>query len=104
MTRRQTFPGQAIAVAAALLMSLGFFLLASAEAAADSVLDRIRTQSEIRLAYREDAAPFSFVTDGNTEPQGYSLDLCRAIATSLKAELKLSDLKITYVKVTPENR
>ena len=73
-------------------------------AAADGVLDRIRTQGEIRLAYRTDAAPFSFTADGAAEPQGYSVDLCRAVATSLKAQLKLPELKITYVEVTSQDR
>jgi len=87
--------------AAALLATL---VLLPAVAAADGVLDRIAKEGEIRLGYRDDAAPFSFVAEGAKEPQGYSIELCRAVAEALKAELKLADLKITYVKVSPEDR
>jgi ABC-type amino acid transport substrate-binding protein len=90
--------------AAVLLTGMAFLTLAAAEAAADSVLDRIRSQGEIRLAYRDDAAPFSFVAAGAAEPEGYSVDLCREVAKAIQAELKLPSLKTTYVKVTPENR
>ena len=73
-------------------------------AAAEGVLDRIAKTGEIRLAYRDDAAPFSFVAEGKTEPQGYSVELCRAVARSVQAELKLDALKISYVLVDPEYR
>lgn len=58
--------------ATVLLTGMISLSLASAEAAADSVLDRIRAQGEIRLAYRDDAAPFSFATEG-ADPEGYSV-------------------------------
>jgi len=73
-------------------------------AAAESVLDRIAKTGEIRLAYREDAAPFSYTAEGNAEPQGYSVELCREVAKAIKEELKLDALKITYVLATPEER
>ena len=79
-------------------------LLLPTLAAADGVLDRIAKQGEIRLAYRDDAAPFSSMAAGAKEPEGYSVELCRAVAQSVQAELKLADLKITYVKVSPEDR
>jgi polar amino acid transport system substrate-binding protein/glutamate/aspartate transport system substrate-binding protein len=85
---------------AALLAAL---VLVPALAVADGVLDRIKAQGEIRLAYRADAAPFSWA-EGDKEPEGYSVDLCRAVATGIKAALKLSDLKITYVKVSSNDR
>ena len=67
-------------------------LLLPALAAADGVLDRIAKQGEIRLAYRDDAAPFSSMAAGAKEPEGYSVELCRAVAQSVQAELKLADL------------
>lgn len=73
-------------------------------AAADdaATLDRIKDKAEIRFAYREDAPPFSFVKDG--EPAGYSVNLCREVAAALKEELKLPELKVTYLKVTAADR
>jgi len=104
MTYKRPLPVRVVCCAAALLMGLGVLSLAPAEAAADSVLDRIRAQGEIRLAYRDDAAPFSFAAEGAAEPKGYSVDLCREVAKAVQADLKLSDLKLTYVKVTAQDR
>jgi polar amino acid transport system substrate-binding protein/glutamate/aspartate transport system substrate-binding protein len=79
-------------------------LLLPSLALADGVLDRIAKSGEIRLAYRDDAAPFSWMEKDAKEPQGYSVGLCQAVAKSVQAELKLADLKITWVKVSPEDR
>jgi ABC-type amino acid transport substrate-binding protein len=87
--------------AAALLATL---LLLPTLAAAEGVLDRIAKSGEIRLAYRDDAAPFSWMSEGASEPEGYSVELCQAVAMSVQKELKLAALKITYVKVGPEDR
>jgi len=83
---------------------LATFMLLPSLGSADGVLDRIAKQGEIRLAYRADAAPFSFLAEGAAEPEGYSIELCRAVVESVKTELKLSTLKIAYVKVTAEDR
>ncbi len=86
--------------AVALLVTLLLPTLASA----DGVLDRIAKSGEIRLAYRADAAPFSFLAEGAAEPEGYSIELCHAVVESVKTELKLTALKVDYVKVTAEDR
>lgn len=65
-------------------------------------LEFIQEKAEIRLAYREDAAPFSFVENGR--PAGYSVNLCLEVANALQQELKLPELTITFVPVTAENR
>src|SRR4051812_11975337 len=101
MTRTSPFSLQIFSSAAALLVTL---VLLPTVAAAESVLDRIAKQSEIRIAYRADAAPFSFMLEGATEPDGYSVELCREVAKAIKAELKLATLKISYEKVTAETR
>ncbi len=81
--------------------------IAAAARADQAVLDqgtlaRIGKAGEIRLAYRADAAPFSFVKDG--APAGYSVELCRIVAEALKAELQLAELKVTYVEVGAADR
>ena len=52
---------------------VGLFAASFADAGA---LDRIRDKGEIALGYVPDAAPFSF-TGADSQPQGYSVDLCR---------------------------
>jgi ABC-type amino acid transport substrate-binding protein len=66
-------------------------------------MDRIRQDKTIRIAYRADAPPFSFTTAG-TEPEGFMVDLCRAVADKLSAEQALPNLSVVFVPVTAANR
>jgi ABC-type amino acid transport substrate-binding protein len=76
------------------------FALGSAQA---GTLDRVRQDKTLRIAFREDAPPFSF-TDSIGEPAGFMVDLCRAVAKHVGAEADIPDLKVSYVLVTGENR
>ncbi len=84
------------------LASLIFAACLAVPAAAQT-LDKIRKSGAITFGYVENAAPFSFV-DGNGEPQGYSVDLCRAVASSVAEQLKRTNLKVRWVKLTIQNR
>jgi polar amino acid transport system substrate-binding protein/glutamate/aspartate transport system substrate-binding protein len=79
-------------------------MTAGVPAAAQSggTLERIKDSGEIRLAYRTDAAPFSFEVDG--KPGGYSVNLCLEVADALQDELNLPNLTASFVQVTAENR
>jgi glutamate/aspartate transport system substrate-binding protein len=80
-------------------------LLAAALAwpAAAQTLDKIRKTGVITLGYIDGAAPFSYA-DPNGEPQGYSVDLCRAVADSVADQLGRKSLKTRWVKLTIQNR
>jgi ABC-type amino acid transport substrate-binding protein len=70
-------------------------------------IDELRNTKTLRIAYDPDAPPFSYIAPGSpagAQPQGYSLELCRAVADKLKEELSIPDLKITYVPVNSQNR
>jgi ABC-type amino acid transport substrate-binding protein len=84
------------------LLAAGALALAAASAGAQT-LDKIRKSGVITLGYIDGAAPFSFV-DGNNEPQGYSVELCRAVADGIAAQLKRTGLKTRWVKLTIQNR
>jgi ABC-type amino acid transport substrate-binding protein len=71
--------------------------------AAAGTVEKLRQDKTLRIAYREDAPPFSF-KDAIGEPAGFMVDLCRSVAKNLAAQLNLSDLKIAYVPVTGANR
>ena len=82
-------------------LALGF---AAAPAVAQTgALDKIRKQGFITLGYIDGAAPFSY-TDANGDQQGYSVDLCRAVAEGLRAQLKRETLNTRWVKLTIQNR
>jgi len=76
---------------------------AVSSAAAAQTLDKIRKQGTITLGYIDGAAPFSYA-DGNGDPQGYSVELCRAVAEGIAAQLQRSQLKTRWVKLTIQNR
>lgn len=66
-------------------------------------LDRVRDTGVFKIGYREDAAPYSYKS-ALGEATGYSVNLCRAVALTLKQDLDLADLALEYVPVTAENR
>src|SRR5215469_17182990 len=71
--------------------------------ASAGTLDRIRQDKTIRIAYREDAPPFSY-KNSIGEPAGFMVDLCRAVAKKLTEQLQLSELSVIYVPVTATSR
>jgi ABC-type amino acid transport substrate-binding protein len=82
---------------------VGCLLLPVAAAAQSaSRLERIKAARAITVAFAEDAAPFSYRGEGG-QPAGYSADLCQRVIASIKAQLKLEELKINWVGAsTPE--
>ena len=87
---------------------LALFLLATGASAQtseglSSALGRIKNAHVVHLGYRESSPPFSFLDQAN-RPIGYSLELCEAIVDEIAIEVDDGDLKIEYVKVTPEDR
>ncbi|HSE79141.1 MAG TPA: amino acid ABC transporter substrate-binding protein [Alphaproteobacteria bacterium] len=83
-----------------MLVLLASILPSLGEAA---TLDRIKERGAIRLAVREDAAPFSF-KEANGEYAGYTVGLCRLIAIDIARQLRVAEVKIEYVPVTASNR
>jgi len=90
-TARSLFP-----VAFALALALPVF-------AQSGTLEKVKRDGTLVIGYVEEAAPFSS-TSGAGQPEGYSVDLCRAIATGIGAQLKIADLKTRWVPLTVQNR
>jgi ABC-type amino acid transport substrate-binding protein len=72
-------------------------------AASAGTLDRISQDKTIRIAYREDAPPFSFKAKTG-QPSGFIVDLCREVARELADQLHLGALNLVYVPVTAADR
>jgi ABC-type amino acid transport substrate-binding protein len=66
-------------------------------------LDKVRQDKALRIAFREDAPPFSF-TDAAGLPVGFMVDLCRWVAKHIGEQLNINDLKVDYVLVNAANR
>ncbi len=76
--------------------SVGIFLTILAcgvGPSAAGTLDKLRQDKTLRIAHRDDAPPFSF-KDAKGQPAGFMVDLCRAVAGRLTADLDLGELKI----------
>jgi ABC-type amino acid transport substrate-binding protein len=91
-------PRDLAALALALLLAP---LLGHAQAT-DSVLNKIKTTKTVAVAYRSDAAPFSFV-DGSKQPSGFSIELCRRVVASIGQQLAV-DMQIQWVPVNVQDR
>jgi ABC-type amino acid transport substrate-binding protein len=76
---------------------------ALADAAPKDVLSRIKESKTVKVAYRADALPFSFL-DSSKQPAGYTIDLCRRVVASIGDQLGIQGIQITWVPVTAENR
>jgi len=70
------------------------FATANAENHGDT-LKRVSKTGEFRIGYVPDAPPLSF-RDGNGNVVGYSIDLCRHIASAVRDELGLEKIDIVF--------
>jgi ABC-type amino acid transport substrate-binding protein len=66
-------------------------------------LAKIQREQAIVIGYVDGAAPFSS-TDGAGQPQGYSVDLCRAVAESIFKQLGIAGLKTRWVALNTRER
>jgi glutamate/aspartate transport system substrate-binding protein len=91
-----------IRLACALVLLLAATRLAAAQEIRPT-LEKIKETGVIALGHRETSRPFSFVgNDG--QPTGYSVDLCLQVVAGLRRSLKMPELKVTWVAVTPGDR
>ena len=68
----------------------------------DGRLKIIHETATLRVAYRTDSRPFSYV-DAQGRPVGYTIELCERIARSLEAQLNVG-LTIKWVPVDERTR
>jgi glutamate/aspartate transport system substrate-binding protein len=100
-----------VKIRARILAALALACVAGAAAAAarewtdalSGTLKHIKETRVVRLGYRENAIPFSYLGP-DAKPVGYSLDLCAAIVATIAADLGDVPLAIDYVRVTPQDR
>ena len=85
-------------------MALISMLASGTILAADiSTLEQIKKTKTIRIGYRADKPPMSFV-NRNNELVGYSIDLCLRMVDEMKNLLENPNIKVEYVPVNASNR
>lgn len=82
---------------------VGLLCGASQPVLAESVLENILTSGTLKLGYREQSPPFSFLGP-DKRPQGYSIDLCKSVAAAIAHEIGQRSLEIKWVAVDANNR
>ena len=90
----------AILLFAAILISPSSDLLAQD---LEGTLAKISRTGEFLIGYRTDASPLSY-ENAEGQPSGYSVDLCRRIATAIKAHLGKGNIEAKFVRVTSDER
>ena len=87
----------------ALLIVMTLFASQSVEGQElDGTLKRIKASGTINLGYLQFAPPFSLL-GADKIPAGYSIDLCKHVASVIQKQLNVN-LKLNWVEVTTENR
>jgi ABC-type amino acid transport substrate-binding protein len=66
-------------------------------------LERVRDSGVFKIGFREDAAPYSYKNKIG-QPAGYSVELCRAVATDVATEVGVAELAVDYVPVGADDR
>jgi glutamate/aspartate transport system substrate-binding protein len=85
-------------------MALISMLASGITLAADfSTLEQVKKTKKIRIGYRADKPPMSFV-NRNNELVGYSIDLCLRMVDEMKDMLNDPDISVEYVPVNASNR
>jgi glutamate/aspartate transport system substrate-binding protein len=66
-------------------------------------LKKIKDTGVIKVGHRDASVPFSYLDD-QQKPIGYGMDICAKIVDSVKAQLKMPNLKVEFVPVTSQTR
>jgi hypothetical protein len=105
-TRQVRCLSLAVLLLGRVLMVLFLVALSAIAAIAQSLEGRLKVVHDtgtLRIAYRTDSRPFSFL-DAQGQPTGYTVELCERIGKSIERELALSSLAITWVQVDVSTR
>ena len=79
------------------------FALAASAVAQAGTLDKIKKSGVITMGYLAGSVPFSSKNEMG-QPQGYSVDLCREIASGISEQLKMPAIETRWVELTIQNR
>jgi len=91
-----------LAIALVASLSLPCASFAQNTDALDGRLKKIRDSRSIGIAYRIDAAPFSF--EENKQVTGYTVDLCKRVVGAIERQLGVGEIKIRWVPVNGQTR
>ncbi|HKX44186.1 MAG TPA: amino acid ABC transporter substrate-binding protein [Burkholderiaceae bacterium] len=86
------------------IVLLGLQTLGTAHAQPKDTLQKIKEAGVIQLGGRDSSFPFSYKLNADSDPIGFSADLCMKVVEAVKAKLGMPNLKVQYTIVTSTNR
>jgi glutamate/aspartate transport system substrate-binding protein len=87
----------------ALLIGIGAIAVSAHAAELTGTLKKIKDSGTITLGVRESSIPFNYSL-GGVRQVGYSYDIMMRAVDAVKADLKMPNLQIREIPVTPQNR
>lgn len=93
-------PCATLFIAAVLLFSSSSVLSKDTD---EPTLTKIVRTGEFVIGYRADSSPLSY-ENGDGEPSGYSVDLCRRVAASIKSRFPKTDINTRFVRISSDDR
>ncbi len=75
-----------------------------AQTSAGDGWDKIKEARAITVGFRPDGLPFSYVTNDAKRPQGYAIDICRALISKLQQSMGLAQLDVRYRAINGQTR
>lgn len=86
-------------------LGLGFLVAAgTASAQANDTLAKVKATGTITIGSRDNSIPFSYRPMGDSDPIGFTNDICLKVVEAVKARLKLPQLQVRYVTLNSTNR
>ncbi len=85
-----------------IILLITFFVSPLSAQEFKGTLQQIKKSGQIRIGYRLSEPPMSFL-DKDSNPTGYSIDICKGIVTEVENKLDM-DVKVEYVPVTADGR
>ena len=70
----------------------------------NDTLGKIRETGAITIGSRDNSVPFSYRVSGNSDPIGFTNEICLKIVDAVKAKLKMPNLAVRYMTLTSTNR
>jgi ABC-type amino acid transport substrate-binding protein len=89
--------------AIAMMALIPMLFSGTGSAAGTSTLEQIKSSKTIRIGYREDKPPMSYLNPEN-QLMGYSIDLCERIVAEVKNTLQDPGIVTRYVRVNASTR
>lgn len=87
----------------AVLVGIGAFAGSTQAEELTGTLKKIKDNGTITLGVRESSIPFNYNL-GGVRQVGYSYDIMMRAVDAVKAELKMTNLQVREIPVTPQNR